>query len=171
MKFLDPESRLYCATGKYTSLRGSLHSLWIGTGRGNRDISARSHGLHRVKLVPRRSEEASETVPRSSFPREDESTEREREREIRFATTPLRPGGNALSPGDILFVVSSRKCKGVEVYLGNFERNKRPKKRVLPRGGQDFLMNKWWNGNLFIFDSVVYFMLANGGVAIRVNIS
>lgn len=90
MKFLDPESRLYCATGKYTSLRGSLHSLWIETGRGNRDISARSHGLHRVKLVPRRSEEASETVPRSSFPREDESTERERERDS-FCHDPSAP--------------------------------------------------------------------------------
>lgn len=80
MKFLDPESRLYCATGKYTSLRGSLHSLWIGTGRGNRDISAHSHGLHRVKLVPRRYEEASETLLARAF-RGKTNRPREKERD------------------------------------------------------------------------------------------
>lgn len=77
MKFLDPESRLYCAAGKYTSLRGSLHSLWIGGG-GERAAETAIYPRAATAYIVLSSEEASERRLLRVFEREDESTEGKR---------------------------------------------------------------------------------------------
>lgn len=164
MKFLDPESRLYCAAGKYTSLRGSLHSLWRrrgGGGRGNRDISARSHGLHRVKLGRSFGKKAA-----PSF-RAGRRIDRGKEM-IRFFChdDPFFSGGNALSPRGGYFIRRG-ECKSVEVVI-----LKGIRRSVFCREAAKIF--SWWIKMVIflVWIGIVYFMVANGAdVAIRVDIS
>lgn len=104
MKFLDPESRLYCAAGKYTSLRGSLHSLWIGGGGGEKAAETAIYPRAATAYIVLSSEEASERRLLRVFEREDESTGGKRWF-VSFATTT--PSSLAvthyLPGGDILF--------------------------------------------------------------------
>lgn len=82
-----------------------------GEGRGNRDISARSHGLHRVKLGRSFGKKAA-----PSF-RAGRRIDRGKEM-IRFFChdDPFFSGGNALSPRGGYFIRRG-KCKSVEVVI------------------------------------------------------